>query len=53
VRDAGVAINAAVAQEWPIAADIFQVFQIALADQNFFLVVRSFHDDPSKRIAKE
>src|SRR6185503_18999562 len=29
------------------------MFQIALADQNFFLVVRSFRDDPSKRIAEK
>src|SRR5690349_1651781 len=51
--DAAIAINAAVAQEGPVAADVFQMLQIALADQDLFLVVRSFHDDASKRIAEK
>jgi hypothetical protein len=53
MRDAGVAVNAAVAKERPVAPNVFKVFQIALADQDFFLVVRRFHDDLSKGVAKK
>ena len=51
--DAAIAINTTVAQKRPVAADVFQVLQIALSDQNLFLVMRSFNDDPSKGIAKK
>src|SRR5579864_560788 len=53
LRDAGIAINTAVAQEWPVAADVFQMLQVALADQDFFLVVRRLNDDPSKGVAEK
>ena len=51
--DLGVAVDAAVTKERPVAADIFHCGQIDFADQNFFLVVRRFGDDAAKRIAKE
>src|SRR4051812_40698139 len=53
MRDAAIAINAAVAQKWPVAADIFKMFQIALADQDLFLVIRGFHNDPPEWIAEK
>src|SRR5438270_1979003 len=53
MHNAAVTINAAVAQERPVAADIFKMLQIALADQDFFLVVRGFYDDPPEGIAKK
>src|SRR5882724_5605833 len=53
LRDAAITVNAAVAQKWPVASDIFKMFQIALADQDLFLVVRCFHDDPPERIAEK
>src|SRR6185437_12983120 len=45
--DAAIAINTAVAKERPVAAYVFKIFQIALANQDFFFVMRRFHDDPS------
>src|SRR6476646_12087574 len=51
--DAAVAVNAAVAQKGPVTADIFQVFQIALANQDLLFVMRRLNNDPSKGIAKE
>jgi hypothetical protein len=53
MSDAGIAVNATVAQKRPVAPDIFQMFQIALADEDFFFIVRGFHDDPSQWIAKK
>src|SRR5205823_4533955 len=53
MRDASVAVNAAVAQERPVAAHVFKMLQITLADQDFFLIMRGFNDDPSKGIAQK
>src|SRR5712691_8120519 len=53
LRDAAITVNAAVAQEWPVAADVFKMFQIALPDQNFFFILRGFDNDPSKGIAEK
>src|SRR6202040_3227027 len=48
-----VAVNAAVAQKWPVAADVFQLAQIHFAQQNFFFIFRSFGDHRSERIAQK
>src|SRR5580765_97507 len=53
VRDAAIAVNTAVAKERPVAADVFQVFQVTLADQDFFFVMRCLNNDASKRVAEE
>ena len=39
--DGRIAVDAAVAQKGPVAANIFQVMQVDFAEQNFFFVVRS------------
>ena len=48
-----VAVDAAVAQERPVAADVFHHTEVNFADQNFFLVVRGLGDDAAERIAEE
>ena len=40
VGDGRVGVDAAVAQERPVAADVFQRLQVDVADQDFFAVVR-------------
>ena len=39
--DAGVAIDAAVAEEGPVAAGVFEEFGVDLGDEDLFLIVRS------------
>jgi hypothetical protein len=51
--EAGVGIDSAVAQEGPIAANVFQMREIHFAVQDFFAVGGSFRDDDSLGIAKE
>src|SRR6266852_3208074 len=51
--DLGVAVDAAVAQEGPVAADVFQGVQVDFAYQNFFLVLRGFGDDFAEGVAEE
>jgi len=52
-RDIAVGVNAAVAEEGPMAADFFQPFQIAGHDQGFFgLVIRAL-EEAAERIADE
>src|ERR1700735_3752791 len=51
--EAGVGIDSAIAQERPIAANVFQVREVHFAVQNFFAVGGAFRDDNSLRIAKE
>src|SRR6478672_12513802 len=53
LRNPAITINAAVGKERPVAADIFKMFQVALADQDFFFIVRGFYDDPPKGIAEK
>src|SRR5438105_10458665 len=48
-----VAINAAIAQEGPIAPDLFHRLQINLADQYLFFIVQAFGQHLSKGIAQE
>jgi hypothetical protein len=51
--DGGVGVDAAVAEERPVAADIFEGLQVDVADQNFFAVVRGFDEDSAEGIAEE
>src|SRR5438105_4584038 len=51
--DGGITINAAIAQERPVAANVFKGTQIYLADQDFFLVMRGLRDNSAKRITQE
>ena len=51
VRDLGVAVDAAVPQKRPVAADVFKGVEVDFAQQDFFLIMRSFGDDPAERIA--
>jgi len=44
VSDAAVTIDAAVTQERPIAADIFEMLEVALTKKDFFLVMRGFNE---------
>src|SRR5689334_4096703 len=53
VRNAAVAVNPAVAKKRPVAADILQVFQVTLTDQDFFFIMRGLNNDASKRVAEE
>src|SRR5512144_876382 len=53
VRDRGVAVDAPVAQERPVAAHVLQRLHIHFTNQDLFLIVRSFRHHPSKRIAQE
>src|SRR2546425_8789438 len=51
--DGSVGVDAAVAQEGPIASSLFQVAQVNFADQDFFFVVRCFCQHLTERIAEE
>src|SRR5437868_8956155 len=51
--DLAVAVDAAVAQERPVAADVFDYASVNFTDQNFFVVVRGFGDDATERIAEK
>ena len=53
VGDAGVAVDAAVAEERPVAANIFELLQVALADEDLFLIMRGFDNDTAEGIAEE
>src|SRR5438445_10980173 len=51
--DAAVAVNPPVAKKRPVAPHFLQLAQIHFADKNFFFIVRTLEDDPSKRVAKK
>src|SRR5438132_11583519 len=53
VQDGLIGVDAAVAEEGPIAARVFALGGIALDDENFFLVVRSFGNHLAKGIGNE
>src|SRR5450631_3382761 len=53
VSDGGVRVDAAVTQEWPVAANIFQRFQVNIADENFLAVVRRFREHAAEGIAEK
>src|ERR1019366_6720132 len=51
--DGSVTVDAAVAQEGPVAANLLQLMQVYFAEQNFFLIVRSFGEHAPEGIAEE
>src|SRR6266478_9878891 len=51
--DGSVGVDAAIAQEGPIAANLFQMAQVNLAKQDFFFVMRCFCQHSTERIAEE
>ena len=53
VGDGLVGVDAAIAEEGPIAAGLFRLRGIAFDDQNFFLIVGSFFQDAAERIGNE
>src|SRR5882672_7584258 len=53
IGDGGVGVDAAVAEEWPVAADVFEGLQVDVAHEDFFAVVRGFGQDAAKGIAEE
>src|SRR5258706_8377491 len=53
IGDWRVRIDSAVAEEWPVAADVFEGFQVDVAHQNFFLVLRGFSQHAAEGIAEE
>src|ERR1700680_4365801 len=52
-RNRRIRINPAVAQERPVAADVFEGLQVNISDKNFFAVVRCLGDDAAEGIAKK
>jgi len=48
-----VAVNPPVAQEWPVAPNIFKGFQIYFRNQDFFFIVRSLRNYSPKRVRNE
>src|ERR1700694_3849627 len=53
VGDGSVAVDAAVAQERPVASNIFQRFQINVAHQDFFAIGRGFRQYAAERITEK
>src|SRR5204863_5027906 len=53
VEDGLIGIDAAVAQERPVAARVFALGGVALDNENFFVVVRGFGDDLPKGVGHE
>ncbi len=49
--DAAIAVDAAIAQEGPIAPDVFQRLQVDFTYQDLFFVVRGLCNDPPEGIA--
>jgi hypothetical protein len=45
IGDWRIGVDSAVAEKRPVAADIFESFQVHVADEDFFAVVRGFRDD--------
>ena len=53
VCDRPIGVDATVAQEGPVAANVFQCFQIHIADENLLAVVRGFGEHSAEGIAEE
>jgi hypothetical protein len=53
VGDGSITIDTAVAQERPVAADVFQRLQVDIADQDFFAVMGGFGQYTAKGVAEE
>ncbi len=51
--DSLIGVDAAIAEEGPVAADIFEMGEIDFAVQNFFSIGGGFGDDYALRIAEE
>src|SRR5436309_14152731 len=51
--DGSVGVDAAIAEEGPIAANLFQMAQVNFADQDFLFVMRCFCQNSTERIAEE
>src|ERR1700738_2320894 len=51
--DGRIGIDAAVAQEGPVAAGVFKQRHIDLADEDLFFFVRGLGDDAAKRVGNE
>lgn len=52
-RNGRVTVDAAVTQKWPVAPDVFESFQVHLANKNFLAVVGAFRQDAAKGIREE
>src|SRR5271166_6248105 len=48
-----VGVDAPVAQEWPVAPNLFERLQVDVSDQNLFAIVRALRQHASEWIAKE
>src|ERR1700761_3260338 len=53
LHDGLVGVDAAVAQEGPVAARVFEQAQVDLADEDLFLVVRGLGNDAAEGIGEE
>src|SRR5580704_12452347 len=53
IGDRRVGVDSAVAEEGPVAADVFEGLQVDVADQDFFAVVRGFGEDSSEGVAEK
>src|SRR5581483_6715827 len=51
--DRGVTVDTAVAQEWPVAADVLERLQVDFAHQNFFSVMGTLGEHSPERIAEK
>src|SRR5215831_13550150 len=53
VRNGPVGVDAAIAQEWPVAAHFLHLAHIAFDDENLFAIMGAFGEDAPERIAHE
>ena len=51
--DAAVGVDAAVAQEGPVAAGVFEQGAVDFGDEDFFAVVRGLRDDAAEGVGDE
>ena len=53
VTDAGIAVDATVAQEGPIAAHFIDLVQIYFGTEDLFTIVRRLREDSAERISQK
>ncbi len=53
IQDGAVGVDAAVAQEGPVAADFFHDGCVAFHHENLFFIVRGFGENAAERVADE
>ena len=53
VRDRCIAVDTAVAKERPVAPDVFERFEIDIAEKNFLAVMRSLGQNTAKGVGKK